>query len=133
MSWDFSVLKAPAEIESVEQFPADFVLEKLGPRNQLITQILGVLPETDFSDPIWGIYSGSGFSLEFNMGNDEISDGFMIHVRGGGDAPLAIQKVLTSLNLRAIDCSTGEFFTLEESSETFKQWQAFRDKVIGRE
>lgn len=133
MSWDISVLKAPAEFKSVEQFPSDYVLEKLGPRSQVINQILSIFPETDFSDPSWGMYSGPGFSFEFNMGSNETSDGFMIHVRGGGDAPLAIQRLLDGLNLRALDCSTGEFFSLAESSETFKQWQAFRDKVIGRE
>jgi hypothetical protein len=42
----------------------------LGTRAELISRIRELLPETDFSDPSWGILDEPGFSIEFNMGEE---------------------------------------------------------------
>jgi hypothetical protein len=71
------------------------------------------------------------FSMEFNIGEDEICEDFMLHVRGGGAAVEAIDQLLARLQLRAIDCQTGEFFSVEAAEESFGEWQRYRDKAIG--
>jgi hypothetical protein len=97
----------------------------------LITRIQELLPETDFKDPSWGILDGKGFSIEFNMGSKEICDGFMLHVRGGGDiATTVVARLLQHLRLRGLDCQTGDFFQHDAAEESFRQWQAYRDVVI---
>jgi hypothetical protein len=55
----------------------------------------------------------------------------MLHVRGGGAVVEAIEQLLGRLQLRAIDCQTGEFFSVEAAEESFGEWQRYRDKVVG--
>ncbi len=99
----------------------------------MIARILEVLPDVDFSDPTWGMFERPGFSIEFNMGAEEICGSFMLHVRGGGDAMATVARLLQHLQLRGIDCQTGDFFSIEAAQNSFGQWQAYRDRVIGQE
>ena len=98
----------------------------------MIARIHAVLPDVDFSDPTWGMFERPGFSIEFNMGAEEICDGFMLHVRGGGSAMETVARLREGLQLRGFDCQTGEFFSIEAARSSFGQWQAYRDRVIER-
>jgi hypothetical protein len=78
-----------------------------------------------------GILEGADFSIEFNMGREEICEGFMLHVRGGGNTAMTIiARLLQQLNLRGIDFQTGEFFQQSAAEQSFREWQAYRDSVI---
>jgi len=77
--------------------------------------------------------NGDGFSIEFNVGDDDPIDNMMLHVRGGGDAIAAIMSFVTPMGWSALDCSTGEFLDpAAPSDEGWKGFRAYRDKVIGQ-
>lgn len=130
MSWDISVQHLPESAASVDEIPDDFQPSPLGPRSQVIANILRVIPDVDFADPSWGMLNRPSFSIEFNMGTEDLCDSFMLHVRGGGDAMRQIDQLLSSLGLRGLDCQSGDFFRMEESGGTFQQWQDYRDRVV---
>lgn len=130
MSWDISIQDLPEGAVTVDEIPDDFQPAPLGPRSQVIDDILRVVPDVDFTDPTWGMLERPTFSIEFNMGSEEVCEGFMLHVRGGGDAILLIDGLLRALGLRGLDCQSGDFFSLDAAGETFEGWQQFRDGVV---
>jgi hypothetical protein len=133
MSWDISIQDLPADVATVADIPNDFKPGVLGLRSDVIARIQGVCTDADFTDPSWGVLEGNGFSIEFNMGSEEICDGFMLHVRGGSNiAMILIAGLLQELKLRGIDCQTGDFFQESTAEQSFGEWQAFRDRVIQR-
>ena len=112
MSWDIFVQDLPIDVRSLDDVPHDFVPASIGARSEVIRKIKKVVPCADFSDASWGIIDGEGFSIEVNPGLDEELRSFAFHVRGGDEAARVISEILTSLNLRALDTSTGEIFAL---------------------
>lgn len=130
MSWDISIQNLPDSAVSISDIPEDFQPPSLGSRAGVIASILKAIPDVDFSDPSWGMLRRKGFSIEFNMGGEEICDGIMLHVRGGGDSMHLIDQLLKSLNLRGVDCQTGDLFTTDIASSSFSAWQEFRDNVV---
>jgi hypothetical protein len=130
MSWDISIQDLPAGIQSIDEIPDDFRPAPLGARNDLIARILHILPDTDFSDPTWGMLHRPDFSIEFNMGSLDVCEGFMLHIRGGGDVVATITRLLEHLELRGLDCSSGEFFSPQAAEDSFDEWQSYRDRVI---
>lgn len=130
MSWDISVQHLPESAVSIDDIPEDFQPSSLGTRVDVIASILKAIPDVDFSDLSWGMLRREDFSIEINMGGEEICEGFMLHVRGGGDAMRLIDQLLKSLSLRGFDCQTGELFTTDIANSSFSAWQEFRDNVV---
>jgi hypothetical protein len=133
MSWDVMLFRfageAPASMDDIndaQQLP-------LGAAADVRAGISAGLTQTSWDDPAWGIFDGDGFSIEFNVGDDDPVDSMMLHVRGGGDAVAAIMSFAAPLSWAALDCSTGEFLDPAAPSERgWKDFQAFRDKIIDR-
>jgi len=130
MSWDVSIMHLPADVQSVVAIGEVFKLRPLGKRDDIIEKIREILPDVDFSDPSWGVLDQAGFTIEFNMGKEEICDSFMLHVRGGGDAIATIEGLLKHLQLRAVDCSTGDIFPSDAAHASLGRWQEYRNRVI---
>jgi hypothetical protein len=130
MSWDISVQDLPLDARTVADIPDNFRPGPIGTRDEVIERIKHIFPQVNFSDKSWGMLDEPGLSVEFNMGAESISTGFMMHVRGGGDAAAAVARLLKHLQLRAFDLQTGDFFSLEAAQASFKEWQAYRDRVI---
>lgn len=130
VSWDISIMDLPADAHSVSEIPQDFAPAPLGERAALIAKILEVAPAADFSDPTWGELSTRDFTIEFNMGAAAVVDSLMLHVRGGDSAVDFITALLLHLGLRAIDCSTGDFFESSAAAQSLTAWRQFRDRVI---
>ena len=84
----------------------------------------------EFSDSSWAAVTIGDSSIEFNMGDEDPCQSFMLHVRGGPDALVAVSKLLTHLNLRGIDMQTSRFFDEPEVEASFKKWSDFRDSAI---
>jgi hypothetical protein len=134
MSWDVMIFRfagnPPAsteEMDDAEPLP-------LGPASEVRAGISAALPQTSWSDPTWGIFDGDGFSIEFNVGNDDPIDDMMLHVRGGGDAIAAIMAFVVPLGWSALDCSTGQFLDpAAPSDEGWTGFQAYRDKITGND
>jgi hypothetical protein len=132
MSWDISIQHLPEGVATIDEIPDDFTPAPLGPRSEVITDILRVVPDIDFTDSTWGMLERPTFSIEFNMGSEAICSGFMLHVRGGGDAMRLIDELLSALKLRGLDCQSGDFFRLDAAEETFEGWQQFRERVVSQ-
>jgi hypothetical protein len=133
MSWDVSVYAATVPPPPVADMPDDWKGEVLGTASEVRAKILACLPEVDWSDPMWGIYEGDGFSFEFNVGRQDPSDGFMVHVRGGGGAASALRQLAGRWGWYLLDCSQGEW--LHHCSDAEAGWQgfqAYRDRVLRR-
>ena len=129
MSWDILIQDLPKDVTSVGEIPEDFEPASLGSRADLISTICDYAPASSFSDPSWGELVTDEFVVEFNMGESEGVDSIMLHVRGGGEAARFVANLLDRLQLRAIDCSLGDFFSAPEAALSFEEWQAFRDRV----
>lgn len=136
MSWDISVFAAKVPPPPVAEMPADWRGETFGAIDNVRRKISICLPAVDWSDPTWGKYDGDGFSLEFNVGDkesDEQSDGFMVHVRGGGDAATTLLALGRRWGWYLLDCSQGEWLHHCADVEAgWKGFQTFRDRVLDR-
>jgi hypothetical protein len=130
MSWDISIMDLPWDARCMADIPDDFQPRSLGSRFDLITKIQSLAPDVDFSDPSWGQLVTPDFVIEFNMGQSEVVDSVMLHVRGGNAAVELVARLLARLELRAIDCSAGEFFDQSAAGASFAAWRAYRDDVV---
>ncbi|QWX85600.1 hypothetical protein H0I23_08155 [Cellulophaga sp. HaHaR_3_176] len=129
MSWDIVLLK-----EKFDTNDKDYLPPTLGKRIELISQLTNILPNLDFSDESWGIMEGDGFSIEFNIGNNEDVDSIMLHIRGGGNPIKIIQSIMQEFKWESLDCSTGDFMELNNvSNESWTKFQTWRDKIFKRD
>lgn len=132
MSWDVDLLDAP-DVDCANDIAADSDIRPIK-RSTVIEAVSGLFPgSADFSDPFWGRVDGDGWSIEVNVGDDEMCSSIMLHVRGAGDPVPAILQIAGALQLRALDCSTGDFLDAEApENASFERWQAYRDQVVGK-
>ena len=130
MSWDIFAMDVPPQFKSMEEIPSDLRPKPLGSRSAVIAKIKGIIPTANFSDPSWGVIEKDGWSIELNMGNDEICDDFAFHVRGDGDEAVeVVARILAGLGIRGFDPQTGGLFVAGPSAiASFNEWRAFRDK-----
>jgi hypothetical protein len=131
MSWDVSVFAAKVPPPPVSEMPDDWRGETLGTAADVRNKISAVLPKVDWGDPTWGIYDGDGFSFEFNVGRKDPSEGFMVHVRGGGDAVSLLLQLAERWSWYLLDTSQGEW--LHHCSNAEAGWRgflAYRDRVL---
>jgi len=129
MSWDIFV-QDWGDYKSLDEIPNDFKPQPIGIRQELITKIVNAEPTVDFSDPTWGIIDNEHFSIEINMGHNEIVTSFALHVRGDDYVLGCIANILDKLNLRGADGSTPDFFDLEKSRKNLNDWIKYRDHII---
>ena len=105
-----------------------------GTRSEVIAKIKEVVPTANFSDPSWGLIDGGNWSVEVNIGDDEVCNGFALHVRGGDEAVGAIAAILQRIDLRAVVPGTDEFLVAgPKAIASFARWRAYRDRVVGHD
>jgi hypothetical protein len=131
MSWDVAVLNCGGELFAGEAS----VPKPVGPLGSAVRvrqRIARHLPDVDWSDPTWGLYRGDGFTIEFNLGDDDPIQVCTLHVRGGGDPIPALRRFVNPNGWALLDCSTGAVLDAENPSpEGWEGFQAFRDQAIG--
>ena len=132
MSWDVYIMRADAK--SVSDLPEDYRPEPLGDAAQLRDKLAAFFDGAlVWSDPAWGHLDGQHFSYEFNFTKSGVVGGFMLHVRGGGDAVSPIVAMCKHFSWQAVDTSEGEFINLgDPSTDGWDGFQAFRDRVVDR-
>jgi hypothetical protein len=131
MSWDISVFATRVPPPPVAAMPSDWRGEVLGTSKEVRDQISLFLPGTDWTEPTWGIFQGDGFSYEFNIGDEESNAGFMIHVRGGGDAVSPLLRLAKCSGWFLLDCSQGEWLHhCENTKAGWQGFQAYRDSLF---
>jgi len=132
MSWDVMVFNYHGSPpKDFDDLPDDHKPDPLGPADEVRASVSKYLPGVDWSDPTWGDFVGEGFSIEFNVGNDDPITDMMLHVRGGGDAISAILQFAKPNKWSLLDSSTGDFIDPDNpSQEGWEGFQAFRDKML---
>ena len=123
-----------ADAKSVSDLPDDYKPKPLSDaahlRDKLAAFFGGAL---DWSDPAWGHLDNKHFSYEFNFTESGVVDGFMLHIRGGGDAVSPIVAMCKHFGWQAVDTSEGDFINLDHpSTDGWDGFRAFRDRVIDR-
>ena len=132
MSWDVMILDFRGSPIPLEDIPQDYKPLVIGDASDVRERLSAYLPGIDWSDPTWGMYEGEGFTIEFNMGNNEEIDGFMLHVRGGGDAIAAIMSFTQPNNWSALDTSLGDYLDPDNPDQSgWTGFQKYRDRIIG--
>jgi hypothetical protein len=132
MSWDILLQRFPQNVASPEGMPDDYRPPVIGSRAQVASTLRELFPAADTSDPAWIVIDGDDFSIEVSTGDHEQCTGFMLHVRGGDTAVQPVMQIAKHFELRALDCSTGEFMdAMVDPASGLQQWRAYRDKAFG--
>jgi hypothetical protein len=132
VSFDVFVQDLPPDARTVGDIPDDFAPKPIGRRADIVAGILRAAPATNFADPTWGVIEGPEFSIEINVGPEEVLDSFAFHVRGGAAALSVVADILRELRLRAIAPGTDSgFFEPPEVGAAYSAWQAYRQQVVG--
>ncbi len=125
MSWDIFIQNFPEGADRVSEIPDTFMAPPIGSRSEVMSKILGAMPEVDFSDPAWGTLKADEYSIEFGLGDDELLYGLTLHVRGSDEVLPLVSRVLSALGLRAIDSWTGEFFDPTVAPMSLQRWRSY--------
>ena len=131
MSWDILFCAAATPPPPVAEMPSDWRADVIGPTSEVRRKISEVIPDIDWSDPEWGLYDADGFSLEFNCAGAGPTDGFTVHVRGGGDALAVLLRIAARWGWYLLDTSQGEWIHhCEDPGKGWKGFQTYRDSVL---
>lgn len=131
MSWDVSIHKFSKIHRNIEEIPQDEIPLSLGARSSVHDRVLAQFPETDWSAPEWGIWSGPDGSIEFNLGKDDPPTSLMLHVRANSNVVPAIVRLCIQNDWQGIDCSSGEFIEQgSDPSKSLEAWAAYRDQIV---
>ncbi|HEV8657190.1 MAG TPA: hypothetical protein VGS96_01065 [Thermoanaerobaculia bacterium] len=125
MSWDIFIQQFPDGARRVTDIPDTFTAGPIGRRDEVISKIREAVPQTDFSDPAWGVLRGDGYTIEFGLGDEDVLYGITLHVRGSDEVLPHITRVLNTLGLRAIDSWTGEFFDPVVAAHSLARWRSY--------
>ena len=109
MSRDVSVHRFGRVYASVGDIPGDEQCLPLGTQAEVRSAISRFFPGTDWREPAWGRYSSADGSIEFNMGEAEPSNGFMLHIRASGEVVASILALCQEHGWQAIDVSRVAF------------------------
>ena len=134
MGWDVVALDLPRGFKDLGELPQDYSPKTLGKRSDLIRKIEEIVPDANFERPAYGEILRTDFVIEVCILQEENveSIGFGVH----GDGEMAVEvigDILDHLDLRAIDLSTGDYFSRESALESFKAWRDWKNKVLADE
>ena len=131
MGWDMLVMKLDRPIGSTDDWPDDYSPPAIGSADEVRNAISGSFPQTDWSDPLWGICDAEGFALEFSLGEAQPVDSFAVHVHGSGDPVRPLLGMCAAQGWTALDVQTTEL--LDPAAPDRSSWHRFcewRDRII---
>lgn len=132
MSWDVMIFNFASPPPIGGKLPKDLLPIPLGDSEDVRHKISASLPNIDWTDPTWGQLVTPDYSIEFNYNKHGSVEGFMLHVRGGGDPLQPICKMCIENGWFPYDCSTGAFIDpASPSRDGWQGFQAYRDRAIG--
>lgn len=132
MSWDVTVQRFGKEYESVSEISDSESCVALGSSAEVRASIGRFFPEVDWTDMSWGLWESNYGSIEFNMGKDEPSTGFMMHIRASSEVVLTIVTMCRSEGWQALDCSDGVFLERVPNPDVgLQRWTDYRNQVVG--
>jgi hypothetical protein len=133
MSWDLVVFDFEAAYSDPKTrtaiFPDKWEPPAIAAGKIVRAKISEALPKVNWVDPTWGTVDDHDFSLEFNMGGEEVISNFMIHARG--HATPAVLALMSATGWRILDTTTGKWMhetaNPDEGREAF---QGYLDTVL---
>lgn len=127
MSWDILIINSNKPVDFEKDEWANFES-----RSSVIKNIERVFPDSNWSDPSWGVLNNERAVIEFNIGDKEDMDNiFMLHVRGGQNPTSEIAKLCRSFDWIAFDISSEKFIDNNQPTiDSFNQWESYRDQVV---
>lgn len=130
MSWDVLMIRTKTNSEMIDEITSENIIPfkqaEIADEIKKISAELGAVYNCD--DLSWQNLDSDSWSIEFNVGKDTEEESVMLHIRGG--EPKEVFAVLIAdLNTRLMDCSTGEFISMERPT-SFERWKAYRDKIV---
>jgi hypothetical protein len=133
MSWDVLLCKFSRKYTHVDQMAKDEKFLVLGVRDEIQAIISSIFPGTDWNDSSWGHYSGNYGSFEFNLGDNDPTTSLFLHIRGCGAHTISgILKLCEHLDCQAIDCNDSRILDqVSDPTSGLRQWQAYRDQIVG--
>ena len=129
MSWDVIILNLPPEIHSPADIRDDVLLD-LGSKAEFLARLDGLFLSLAWRNPKWGSLAEPGFSIEFNIGEDDPVRSLMLHVRGSDGALGVIKHLCESTGWRALDFGEGKFIDLSTQPAGLGRWRDYRDRVL---
>lgn len=131
MSWDISVINFSKKYKSVDEIPADEEPLPLGTRTEMHEIISEFFPNTDWSDPAWGIFLSKFGSIEFSLGNENTSTSLMLHVRASNEIVPPIIELCNRNKWSALDCNSGELLEHSENpAKGLELWRAYLNQIL---
>jgi len=131
MSWDISITKFSRIFHSIEEIPANEQALNLGSCQSVHKAVLEIFPNTNWSDPAWGIWDTPFGSVDFNLGADDPAKGMMLHVRASDEIIPLIVRLCLNNGWQGIDVSAGNFIEqAEEPEKGLKSWANYRNQVV---
>ncbi len=128
MSWDVLLFKAPPEVVSIGIFPKDFS-SNLGPREGIVADIAGVLPDLDLNTPGWGFLDRGDYYIEIGFGDVDPVSSVALHIRGSENSISVIRTICEHTGWNAFDLTTGAFIQFNHDPALgYRKWKAARDK-----
>lgn len=81
MAWDVSLFKFSRQYKDASEIAEDEQLQSLGSLSEVQATVASVFPNTDWTDPRWGIFSSEIGSIEFDVGKADPVESIGLHVR----------------------------------------------------
>lgn len=130
MSWDISIYSAKEPPSKVSELPDDWAPDPLGPTDEVRSRFLDGAPDIDWSDPTWGVLDRGAFSIEIDIGSDEICQTGVLHVRGGEDVVPVVESLSVDLGWYALDLTNEEWFHhSDDTGEGLRKFNDYRDRA----
>jgi hypothetical protein len=127
-----SIINFTRSYDSIADIPEDECPNPLGTALAVRDAISSAFPDTNWTDPTWGVFDAPSGSIEFNVGVDDPIQGIMLHIRASEEVVPLIVKLCRKEGWQPLDISGGCFLEKAAIPEAGLQaWQQYRDRVIG--
>jgi hypothetical protein len=130
MSWDIAIVKFARIYRTLDEMPRDEPGQSLGPREDVHRAVLAVFPGTNWSDPGWGQWASEFGSIEFNLGEEDITS-LMLHVRAGDEVVPGIVELCRNNGWQGIDAGAGDIIDqMEHPVASVAAWKSYRNQMV---
>jgi hypothetical protein len=120
-------MKLPKSINKIDEIQDDLI-DKLGTRDEVVSILIKIFPDGDFTDPTWGVLDRDGYSIEFNISEEHDITSFMLHVRGDNRSLEAIELIHNKTGWRPMDEELIDFNG--DPGKGLSQWKNAREQVL---
>lgn len=131
MAWDVSLFKFSRQYKDASEIAEDEQLQSLGSLSEVQATVASVFPNTDWTDPRWGIFSSEIGSIEFDVGKADPVESIGLHVRADDLIVDGILTLCDRFGCQALDASDGRFLSRSDHPErNLQKWRAYRNQII---